>query len=168
MLRLKLAPTISAGVLLAIAGSAHAATKTATFTVSASVASNCVISTNNLNLGAFDGATDLAQSADITVRCTNATPYEVELSTGASGSYGNRTLSNGTATLNYNLYTDAGHTLIWGDGTTGGTSSATGTGTGMALGQTKTHTVHGQLLASANANADLGTYIDTITATIRY
>ena len=60
----------------------------------------------------------------VAVQCTIGIlpSFQVALSTGGSGSYATRKMSNGTDTLSYNLYTDAGHTIIWGDGS-GGTST---------------------------------------------
>jgi spore coat protein U-like protein len=161
--------TIAAGVLLALAGTAQAVTKTDNMTVSASVAKNCVIDAPDLNLGSFDGTNDLAVSSVISVRCTSGTGFTVDLSTGASGSYAARTMSNGTGgTLVYNLFTDANHTAVWGDGVTGGTDDGGGTGAGMALANAQSLTVYGQLLASDNQEAEAGSYTDTITATIEY
>lgn len=155
------------GVLLAFAGTAGAVTKTANFTVSATVAKNCVISANPLNLGTFDGTNDLTQTTTIAVRCTNGTGYTVNLSKGASAVYTARTLSAGGGnTLSYNLYTDATYGTIWGDGTAG-TGQKTGTGTGFA--SATTLTVAGRLLAADNTgNVDVGTYTDTIVASIIY
>jgi spore coat protein U-like protein len=160
-----LAPVV-AGALLSLAGNAWAATKTASFTVSANVLKNCVISAGNLALGDFDGTNDLTSTSAVSVRCTNGTPYSVTLSTGASGSYANRTLTNGTDTLVYNLYTDAGHTTIWGDNT-GGSGHVVGAGTGFAAATALD--VYGRLLASDNTGpVDAGVYTDTIVASIVY
>ena len=159
--------TISAAVLLAVAGSAAAATKTDTMQVSATVAKNCIIDAPDLNLGTFDGTNNLAANSTISVRCTSGTTFFVDLSTGA-GTYANRTMSNGTDTLSYNLYTDAGYTTVWGDGTAS-TGRGSGTGAGMAVGNAQSVLVYGQLLASANTGpVGAGTYTDTITATITY
>ena len=158
---------IAAGVLLAFAGAAHAVTKTDSFVVSATVAKNCVIDAPDLNLGSFDGTNDLTVNSTISVKCTNGTTYDVNLSTGSSGIYTNRTLLFGTGVLNYNLYTTSGYTTPWGDNTSGSGRPATGTGAGMATNQTLT--VYGRLLAANNtAPVDAGTYTDTIVATIVY
>ncbi|MFO1406079.1 MAG: spore coat protein U domain-containing protein [Steroidobacteraceae bacterium] len=160
--------SVSAAVLLAVAGTAGAATKTDTMQVSATVSKNCVITAAPLNLGTFDGTNNLTASADINVRCTTGTTFGVALNTGSSGSYANRTLVNGTDTLAYNLYTTNAYTTVWGDGT-GTTGTRTGTGTGMAAANAQALTVYGRLLASANTGAvNSGTYTDTITATITY
>jgi len=163
----KIIAPIAAGVLLAMAGAAQAATKTTTFQVQASVSTNCLIAANNLVLGAFDGQADLTASSAITIRCTNTTPFNVNLSAGSSGSFANRTMTGPGGTLVYNLYTEnTSYTTIWGD-TTGGTGRLGGTGAGMGAPQTLT--VHGRLLASQNTGQiDAGAFSDTITATVVY
>ena len=157
---------VTAGILLALAGAAQAATKTATINVSATVVDNCTIGAGALNLGTFDGTNNLASTSTITVRCSSGTDYTVDLSTGSSGSYANRTLTSGSNSLIYNLYTAGDYATIWGNGQNStGRASDVGEGMGTAI----THTVHGRLLASQNQGAiDAGDYSDTITATITY
>lgn len=157
---------IAAGIVLALAGTAQAATRTATINVSATVVDNCIISAGALNLGTFDGTNDLTANTNIAVRCSAGTDYTLDLSTGSSGSYTNRTLANGAFSLIYNLYTASDYATIWGD-TTGGSDNVSGLGAGM--GTLINHTVYGRLLASQNTGAiDAGSYSDTITATITY
>jgi spore coat protein U-like protein len=157
---------IAAGVLLALAGTAQAATKTAGFQVSANVVTNCVISATDLALGTFDGTNNLASTSTITVSCTNGTGYVVDLNTGSSGSFTARALQNGGSSLFYNLYTAGDYLTIWGDDSPG-TENVAGSGDGMA--NADTLTVHGRLLASDNTGPiDAGSYIDQITATITY
>ncbi len=160
--------TISAAVLLAVAGTAAAATKTDNMQVSATVSKNCLIDAPDLNLGTFDGTNNLSANSTITVRCTSGTTFNVDLSTGSSGTFANRTLVNGADTLSYNLFTTSGYTTVWGDGT-GTTGRGSGTGAGMGVPNAQTLTVYGRLLASANTGpVGAGTYTDTITATITY
>jgi len=157
---------IAAGILLAVSGAAQAVTKTSSFAVTATVAKNCVIGSGPLALGAFDGTNDLAATSTITVRCTNGTTYNVDLSKGASPNYSARTMSNGTDQLVYNLFTDTTYTNVWGDGSTG-TVRVAGTGTGFAA--VTNLTVAGRLLASANTGpVGAGNYTDTIVASIVY
>ena len=159
---------VAAGVLLAFAGAAQAATKTDSFVVSATVAKNCVIDAPDLDLGTFDGTNDLTASSTISVNCTNGTPFSVDLSQGSSSSFAMRTLVSGADRLNYNLYTTAAYTTVWGDAT-GGTGHATGTGAGMGVPQTQSLTVFGRLRAVDNTGPiGAGTYNDTIVATITY
>jgi spore coat protein U-like protein len=167
MLRNTIIP-ITAGVLLALAGGAQAATKTDGIQVSATVAKNCVIDAPDMNLGAFDGTNDLAANSVISIRCTLNAPFAVDLSTGSSGVYANRTLVNGSDTLNYNLFDSAVGGTIWGDGANS-TFHWTGTGAGMAVANAQTQTVYGRLLAIANSGpVAAGTYLDNIVATITY
>lgn len=159
---------IAAGVLLALAGTAQAATKTDAFQVSATVAKNCVIDAPDLNLGSFDGTNNLNASSTISVRCTSGTTFNVDLSTGNSGSYAMRTLVNGADALNYNLFTSSAYTTIWGDGSAS-TGRGSGTGAGMAAVNAQSLTVYGRLQASDNTGpVAAGTYTDNITATVTY
>lgn len=158
---------VAAGVLLALAGTADAATRTSNFTVSASVASNCLISSTNLNFGSYDGSTALTGNSSVGVRCSNGTIYTVSLSAG-SGSFATRTMKNGTNNLEYNLFTTNALTTIWGDGTAS-TGTRGGTGTGLSAAREQTLTVFGSLPNNtANQDAPAGAYTDTITATVTY
>jgi len=157
---------VAAAIALAAVGTAQAATKTASFNVTATVANNCVISANPLALGDFDGTNNLAATSTVAVRCTNGTAYDVDLSSGSSANFAARTMSNGTDTLVYNLYTSTTYTNIWGDGSTG-TVRVSGVGAGFAADTNLT--VAGRLLASANTGpVGAGTYSDTIIASITY
>jgi spore coat protein U-like protein len=163
---------IAAGVALALAGAAQAATKSSSFTVSASVGKNCIISSTPLNLGTFLGDNNLRATSDILVRCTSGTTYDIALSTGASNSYAARTMTNGVDTLVYSLFTPdlAGNSsgIVWGDDS-GTTDTVGGTGTGMGIANERTIKVHGELLAANNTGpVGTGVYQDTIVATITY
>ena len=156
---------ITAGILLALAGTAHAVTKQSTFQVTATVTENCVISAAPMNLGDFNGTNDLEAVSVITVRCTSGTDFDVGLNAGLTGSFTNRVLTRvgGGGQLVYNLFTDADHTSVWNDST----NRSGGLGAGMATAVTLD--VYGQLLASQNdGEIDEGSYTDTITATVEY
>lgn len=163
----------TAGILLAVAGTAQAATKTATFQVSANVVDNCIINANPLNFGDFDGTTDIdTVESTITVRCSSGTDYTVALSAGQTGSYAGRQMVNASSTsgvpLVYNLYTTASRDVVWGDDS-GSTDVVAGLGAGMAAANAATLRVYGKLLASDNTGAiDAGGYTDVVTATISY
>jgi spore coat protein U-like protein len=156
--------------LLTAATAASAATKTATFQVTASVANNCFIdSASVLAFGAYDPSlgTPLDGTSNIVVRCTNKTPFALSLNAGTTtgGTFANRLMTNGTDTLQYNLYTTTGRTTVWGDGTAS-TSTIAGTGSGLSAGQTKTSTVYGRI--PSQPDAAVGSYTDTVTVTITY
>jgi spore coat protein U-like protein len=75
-------------------------------------------------------------------------------------------MASGANTLQYNLYTTAALTTVWGDGT-GATATQAGTGAGMAT--ASTFKVYGQLPDSAaNQAAVPASYADTITVTVTY
>lgn len=157
-----------AGLLLASAGTASAATKTTTFTVSASVAANCFVSATNMAFGSYTGVAALQTTSDVLVRCTSGSPDTLQLSKGG-GAFAQRLLSDGGSnTLQYNLYSNAARTNIWGDGTAS-TVTVGGTGAGLGVPNQVTHTVYGDLPNSAaNLTAPVGNYSDTITVTIAY
>lgn len=158
---------VAAGILLLATGAADAANKQTSMTVSATVAANCVVGAGNMSFGTYDGSAAKTGTSNVTVRCSNGTPYDVKLSTGG-GSYGTRLLTDGTNDLEYNLYTSGAYTTVWGDGTAS-TGFESGTGTGLSSSQAITHVVHGQLPnSSANQDAPPGDYVDTVTVTVEY
>ena len=86
--------------------------------VTASVASNCVMTAGSVAFGPYDplvthAATNLDQTGSVSVACVKGTFANVELSDGGNFSGGTRRMSNGTDFLNYQLYTTAGRTTIW-------------------------------------------------------
>jgi len=166
---MKIIAPIAAGVLLALAGAAQAATKTSSFTVSASVGKNCIIGAGNLALGEFVGDNNLTAESDITVRCTAGTSFTIALDDGATGAYaGRRMVGPGGDFLVYNLYTANTYGAVWGDGTSS-TATVPGVGAGMGSANELTRTVYGRLLAVDNEGpVGAGDYSDTIVATISY
>jgi spore coat protein U-like protein len=67
--------------------------------------------------------------------------------------------------LQYNLFTDALHTIIWGDGSSG-TSSVSDSYILNLLSTTRNYTVYGQIPASQNVA--VGAYTDSIIATVTF
>jgi spore coat protein U domain-containing protein, fimbrial subunit CupE1/2/3/6 len=106
-------------------------------------------------------------SATIAVKCSSALGFKVALGPGATpgGSISQRLLSNGSQSLQYNLYTASDLSSIWGDGTTGMTLS----GMASSEGLTTSLTVFAQVPDSAmNRLATPGLYTDLVTVTITY
>lgn len=156
-----------AGALMVTLIPVQAATKQTTMGVSATVASNCIVSAQNLSFGSYDASAAKSGSADMTVRCSNGTPYTLLLSTGG-GTFTQRLLSSGSNSLEYNLFTSSALTTVWGDGS-GNTETDGGTGAGLASGSAITHTVFGELPNTTNnQDAPTGDYSDTITVTVEY
>jgi spore coat protein U-like protein len=143
-------------------------TSTATFTVTLTLQANCTIAATPLNFGTNGVlATALNQQTTVAVTCTNTTPYNVGLDAGTvTGSSIASRLMAGTATGNtgttvsFELYQDAGHTIVWGN--TQGTNTVAGTGTGAA----QSITVYGQVPAQTTPKPD--TYQTTVTATVYF
>ncbi|KVK71654.1 Csu type fimbrial protein [Burkholderia sp. MSMB1498] len=142
----------------------QASAGTFAFTVNATVVNDCFINATNV---AF-GSTGVIQSAlsatgTISAQCTNGDAFRIALSGGGSGDVSSRAMlrTGGGGAVNYQLYLDAAHSTIWGDGTSG-TSTATGTGSGLS----QSLTVYGQVPVQTTPAP--GTYNDTITATITF
>jgi spore coat protein U domain-containing protein, fimbrial subunit CupE1/2/3/6 len=159
-----LLPAILAGVSLASV-SAQAATATGSFGVSMTITANCrVVSANNVSFGSsgiWTAAVDASATFD--VQCTNSTPYNVGLDLGANETGTTRRMVHGTDAaqwVNYELYSNAGRTVVWGDTVSTDTVAGTGNGTSQTL------TVYGRVPVQTVSKP--GAYSDTITITITY
>jgi spore coat protein U-like protein len=164
----KILTATMAATALAAAGSASAATVTTTFGVTATVLKTCSVAANPLGFGNYTpGSGALSANTTVNVKCTKGTTFSVALNGGTTtgGTIGQRLMSNGTDTLQYNLYTTAGFATVFGDGTTGATMPGTGTGVATAVAMT----VFGSLPDNAtNQNVSTGAYSDTINVTVTY
>ena len=157
------------GFSLAAAGGACAGTTTTGLLVSVEVEQACTVSANPLSFGSYrPGLGGVSSSTTLAVRCTRGAPFIVALDAGAGGSLAQRQMSFGAYKLQYNLYTSAPHTTVWGDGTISSAVVA-GLGKGLANGEAVTETVYGRL-PDSGANQDLppGIYTDTIRVTVSY
>jgi spore coat protein U-like protein len=158
----------AAGLTIFALASVHdaAATTNVTsqFQVTATVAGTCTLSTTTLAFGTYSpSGAALAGSSTVVATCTNTTPYTLSFNAGTTSgaTISQRLMANGAATLKYNLYTSAADTTVLGDGTSG-SSTITGTGNGAA----QTSTIYG--LIPTGQYVTIGSYSDTITATISY
>jgi spore coat protein U-like protein len=137
-------------------------TTTTSFLVTASVQANCTISATNLIFGDYTQA-QLDGQSQISLTCTNGSPWNVGLNQGTSPGATvttRRMTGPGSFSLLYFLYRDAARTLNWGN--TVGTDTESGTGTGSA----QTITVYGRVPASQPAGP--GGYRDTIIGMITF
>lgn len=153
-------------VALLGAASAQAATTTTSFSVTATVKSACTVNATALNFGTYDPSTgtSLAGNSTVNVNCTRTTPFTVALNAGATGSFANRLMVSGVNTLQYNLYTAAALTTVWGDGTS---ATATNAGTGAGVTTPVAFTVYGSIPNQPGAVPGAG-YTDTVTVTVNY
>lgn len=126
--------------------------------------SSCTISTTAVAFGTYNVYASTANSStgSVTVRCNGGGTVTITLSSGSAPTFAPRTAKNGTNALNYNLYLDAAHTLVWGDGT-GGSVVFSGV---VVKNVSQTVTVFAQ--APASQDVAVGSYSDSITATIRF
>ena len=129
------------------------------------LAANCTVTATAVTFGNYDplAAASRNRNGRITIRCNGTGTFTVAISTGQSGSYTPRYMTSGTTgdQLNYNLYTDAARSLIWGDGS-GGTQTVS-----QPFSNNRVRlTVYGQIPALENIAA--GSYTDSITATVTF
>ena len=142
---------------------------------SAIAAWSCSISSTPLSFGTYDvfSATPDDSTATLSVTCTQVSnpvgnlPVTASLSRGSGASYAARRMASGANLLSYNMYSNATHTTIFGDGTSG-TSTISGTFPFTAVGQTftGTGTIYGRI--PAGQDVAVGAYADSIVATITW
>lgn len=133
---------------------------------------NCTVSATGVAFGNYNPTNSSTTDAtgNVHVFCTVliisvAAQTNISLSTGGSGSYAPRKMSSGAELLSYNLYKEATHTTVWGDGT-GGTGIWTDNTLILVLGTSIDHTIYGSIPAGQYVAA--GNYTDTITVTVEY
>jgi len=133
---------------------------------------NCTVSATSVAFGNYNPTNSSTTDAtgNVHVFCTVliisvAAQTNISLSTGGSGSYAPRKMSSGAELLSYNLYKEATHTTVWGDGT-GGTGIWTDNTLILVLGTSIDHTIYGSIPAGQYVAA--GNYTDTITVTVEY
>jgi spore coat protein U-like protein len=141
---------------------------TTTFNTTSSVAAKCTVSAANLSFGAIDPLNSQVDATTaLTVKCTKNSPYTVGLDAGVTtgATIAQRKMANGADIMNYNLYTNAARTTIWGN-TAVAPSWVSGTGAGLAIAQTLT--VYGRV-ASGQTNLAVGNFQEnTVTVTVTY
>lgn len=140
------------------------------FTVSARVDPDCSITTTPLNFPVVDAGlarVDVVSTGTISATCTQGAAYTLSLDEGQGfgGNPARREMKrdNGVGLLGYDLYVDAAHTQLWGDGSRG---TVTVSGTGLGVTTRRNHTVYGVLPAQI-VQLD-GTYRDQVTVTVTY
>jgi spore coat protein U-like protein len=132
------------------------------------LALGCSVAASAVAFGTYTPLTTAPSTGTITITCLSVvgpSPATITLSTGASNTFAARTMSSGGNTLSYNLYLDAAHTQIWGDGTGGSMADTLNLNQGL-VGPTTTATVFG--LVPAQDPAPGAAYTDTITVTVSY
>ena len=157
--------------LFSAASSAFAGTATATMTNTATVTGGCTISTTGFTASydpvSANASLPLSSTINVSTTCTAGLPATVTLGQGANPAGGStdtvplRRLSNGATTyLNYTLSTNVTHTTAWGN-TAGTGQTVTGLGTAVPL------TGYAQI-PGGQTGASVGTYTDTVVATVTF
>jgi spore coat protein U-like protein len=143
-----------------------AASATANLSVTASVASNCTISTSVVAFGSYDpivahASTPLDSTGSVTIRCTRGTATTVGLGLGANASGSTRRMTDGADFMTYELYKDNGRTQIWGNSGTDLLTPAVAPSSAP-----RSFTVYGRVDAAQDVEA--GNYSDTVVATVNW
>jgi len=129
--------------------------------LAAEVQAGCTVTTTPVSFGIYLGNTNVSSTGTVTTSCDNLTPalnlvVRLDAGSNSNGSFVTRKLKSASnKILNYNLYTDAAHTKIWGDGTNGTYDQ-----------QARKLTAYG--LLSNGQIVDPGTYNDTVLVTITW
>ncbi len=146
-----------------------ARSKTTTFTVTAGISGNCVISAVGISFGDYDAVSANATSpltgtGSIAVQCTKGASATIDLNGGANASGGVRRMIGGSDYLQYGIYQDAAYTTAWGTGVTGGTTETYNSTSTLT---TTTLTMYGSVPPGQGAGIN-SLYTDTVTVTINY
>jgi spore coat protein U-like protein len=166
---------VAFGTALMAALPAYAGTATANLFITASVASNCTITTAAVAFGAYDpvvtnAATALTGSGSITIACTKASIPTLMLDLGANPTGSVRRLASGAERLPYELYQPPNNVAgtacgalsqVW--GTTGAAVLTTVAAPGKA---SRTYNVCGSI--PGGADVAVGAYADTVIATVTF
>lgn len=131
-----------------------------TLTAQATIDQQCEVSATDLDFGSQPTPilSNIDSTSEVTVRCTDSTPFTVGLS---SGLHGSRNMDNAGNLLNYELYKTASRSTVWGNS---GSERQSGTGQGISTGII--FTVFGRVFP--NTTAPAGIYTDTITVDVEY
>ena len=130
----------------------------------------CAVAANDLAFGIYDlfSPTPLDSSTTVRVTCLGWFPpgvdYELQLSSGQSGSFNSRAMTNGASQLNYNLYSNASRTTVWGDGTSGSSVITESYNLPPFRVRSIDYSVYGRVFPGQSVTS--GTYLDTITVTV--
>lgn len=154
---MKVASLWRGGVLICMAG---------LMMTSGAQAASCQVSASAVNFGNFSPLTlnFVDSTGNITVNCTDVAGYSITLSTG-NGTYSLRNMVSGSYALDYNLYRDAAHQQVWGDGSG---ASYVVTAANPVNGQHYVHTVYGRISLITRRGTQVGTYTDTIGIIVNY
>lgn len=162
---LKTSLIAAALAVVGFAGQAHAQSMTDTFQVSINVEGTCTaLAASDIEFASASMG-DVDQTGSITVRCSLAHPYSIQLDGGNSGDSHARRMERddgGRGVVNYQLSAVSHGGPVWGDVQ----RSDLVYSTGLGLSNDRTHVVYGR--ATLTGDEQVGNYSDTITATLSF
>ena len=131
----------------------------------------CTLSATGVVFGVYNPTIGIPANATGTINLTctagssSSGGYTMGLSIGGGPSYSARRLSTGLSTLEYQLYQDSAHTIVWGDGT-GSSVIFNGTDGLPNNGGSDNISIYGQIPARQAVTP--GIYTDSIVVTVTY
>ena len=148
---------LTSAFCLAGISAAFAATDTASLNVSAIVLGGARIesigSISHTDYNPTEPTSPNDATGSITVRATKGLPYKIYIGP-------DRTMTNGTDNLSYEIYSDAGRTTVWGD------SFATGQGFTSTTNAPNTKNIYSRIPVLQNVPP--GTYSDMVLITLEW
>ncbi|MDB5698831.1 MAG: spore coat protein, partial [Alphaproteobacteria bacterium] len=132
---------------------------------------SCAISSTSLAFGQYVPSHSKPSdfTATLTLVCTasaNAPVVGTIALLGMNGASG-RALSDGSHRLRYQLFLDAGRTIMWGDGTGDSRTESISETVGRSATLRRNFTIYGRILAR-QSDVIVGNYVDGITAVLDY
>ena len=137
---------------------------------------DCFVSVTGVAFGTYDPlvTTPTTSTGNVQVRCIHIgggatrASYTIDLSTGSSNNYAQRTMRTGNSVLNYNLFNSATYTQIWGNGTGGSSRVAYSllVNPGNFAQNIMDHPIYGRV--PAQQAVDTGLYSDAILVTLTF
>lgn len=156
----------AAASAVVIPAAAEAGSIGTNLSVTATVSDSCTVSSTPVAFSTVNPISGSAATATgtVSVTCTNGTGWGASagLGTGTGATFSSRKMKSGTNLLNYNLFTDAAYSTVWGDGTSS-TAKVSNTGSGTA----QVFNVYGQV-PSGQTSVVTGDYTDVVSVTISY
>lgn len=173
MHKMKASFAIATIALAGIAGTAAAGNKTATLSVTATVAGSCEISTTPVAFGIYDPTSTIPtrETGAVTLTCVKDLTSAVSLDLGVQPNGTVRNMKGtGAEVLSYQLYQpivgstscNGSETTVWGDGDNGSKFQVPAAPDATA----RTYIICGQIGSGQNVSPD--TYSDTVTAKVEF
>lgn len=135
-------------------------------------AQTCSVGATGVAFGNYSGSASVPTDATgtVSVSCVTVVPvsvsYTIQLSAGLGGTISNRKMTSGANTLSYQLYLDAAHGSIWGDGTSGSGTASDSYGLPLLGSATRNHTVYGRIPIGQRIAP--GLFNDLVTVLVNY